>query len=323
MSGMNGEHAGLSLGILLWNQSTDWQTYERAARRVDELGYHHLWAWDHLHAIFGEPQQPIFEGWLSLAAWAKVTSRVRLGLLVGAIPFRNPGLVAKMATTLDHLSGGRAILGLGGAWFEYEHTAYGIDFGTSAGRRLDWLDEATGAIRRVLDGESATSPPDGHYVFRDLRQEPLPLQRHLPIMIGGSGERKTLRTVARYADMWNGMGSAAKLRHKVEVLERHCADVGRDAAQIERTIGCKPVIRDSEAEAQTVWRRLMEHNQTPMANVEDDDTFWVGTPAQVAERLLEVRDFGFNTAIAEIPAPYDDETIERFIGEVKPLVDRG
>ena len=90
-----------SLGILLWNQSTDWPAYEQAARTVDELGYDHLWAWDHLHAIFGEPQQPIFEGWLSLAAWAKVTSRARLGLLVGAIPFRNPGLVAKMATTLD------------------------------------------------------------------------------------------------------------------------------------------------------------------------------------------------------------------------------
>ena len=107
----------LSLGILLWNQGTSWPAYENAARRVDELGYDHLWAWDHLHAIFGEPQQDIFEGWLSLAAWAKVTNRARLGLLVGAIPFRNPGLVAKEATTLDHISNGRAILGLGGAWF--------------------------------------------------------------------------------------------------------------------------------------------------------------------------------------------------------------
>jgi alkanesulfonate monooxygenase SsuD/methylene tetrahydromethanopterin reductase-like flavin-dependent oxidoreductase (luciferase family) len=318
-----GVDGGISLGILPWNQSTDWPTYELAARRVEELGYDHLWAWDHLHAIFGEPQQPIFEGWLSLAAWAKVTGRVRLGLLVGANTFRNPGLMGKLVTTLDHLSGGRAILGLGGAWFEYEHAAHGIEFGRSPGQRLDWLDEATGALRRVLDGESVTSPPDGHYAFRDLRQDPLPLQPHLPIMIGGSGERKTLRTVARYADMWNGMGSTAKMRHKVEVLERHCAEMGRDPADIERTIGCKPIIRDSEAEAQRVWRRLMEHNQTPMSEVEDDDTFWVGTPAQLAERLLEVRELGFNTALAEVPAPYDDETLERFIGEVKPLVDRG
>jgi alkanesulfonate monooxygenase SsuD/methylene tetrahydromethanopterin reductase-like flavin-dependent oxidoreductase (luciferase family) len=315
--------SGLSLGILLWSQGSDWRAFERGAQRVEELGYDHLWTWDHLHAIFGEPQQPIFEGWMSLAAWAKVTSRIRLGLLVGANTFRNPGLVAKLATTLDHLSDGRAILGLGGAWFEYEHTAHGIDFGHSPGERLDWLDEAVGAIRRVLDGESVTSPPDGHYVFRDLRHDPLPVQKHLPIMIGGSGEKKTLRTIARYADMWNGMGPTEKMRHKVEVLERHCADVGRDPAEIERTLGCKPIIRDSEADAQRVWRELMERNKTPFADVEDDDTFWPGTPEQIAERLLEVKELGFNTAIAEVPAPYDDETLERFIGQVKPLVDRG
>jgi alkanesulfonate monooxygenase SsuD/methylene tetrahydromethanopterin reductase-like flavin-dependent oxidoreductase (luciferase family) len=313
----------LNLGILLWNQATDWPAYEAAARRVDELGYDHLWAWDHLHAIFGEPQQNFFEGWLSLAAWAKVTSRARLGLLVGAVPFRNPGLVAKMATTLDHLSDGRAILGMGGAWFRYEHTAHGIDFGASPGERLAWLDEAVGDMRRLLDGETVTSPEGGHYQLRDLRQEPLPLQGHLPIMIGGSGERKTLRTVAKYADMWNAMGTLEFLAHKVEVLREHCAEVGRDPAAIEFTVGCKPIIRDSEAEARRVWRDWMALNQTPMANVENDNTFWLGTPEQIAERLLEVKPLGFNTAIAEIPAPYDPETLERFIGEVKPLVDRG
>jgi alkanesulfonate monooxygenase SsuD/methylene tetrahydromethanopterin reductase-like flavin-dependent oxidoreductase (luciferase family) len=311
------------LGVLLWNQSTDWRAYEAAARRVDELGYEHLWAWDHLHAIFGEPQQNFFEGWLTLAAWAKVASRARLGLLVGAVTFRNPGLVAKLATTLDHISNGRAILGLGGAWFDYEHNAYGIDFGGSAGERLAWLDEAVGDIRRVLDGDSVTSPPDGHFKFRDLRQEPLPVQKHLRIMIGGSGERKTLRTVARYADMWNAMGTPDFLAHKVDVLKRHCEEVGRDPAQIEFTVGCKPIIRDSETEARRLWRAWMELNQTPMAEVEDDDTFWPGTPEQVAERLLEARSLGFDTAIAEICAPYDDETLARFIGEVKPLVDRG
>ena len=315
--------SGLSLGILLWNQSTDWPAYERAARRVDELGYDHLWAWDHLHAIFGEPQQNFFEGWLTLAAWAKVTSKARLGLLVGAIPFRNPGLVAKMATTLDHLSDGRAILGLGGAWFEYEHTAHGIDFGASAGQRLAWLDEAVGDIRRLLDGDTVTSPEQGHFHLKNLRQEPLPVQRRLPIMIGGSGERKTLRTVAKYADMWNGMGPTEKMRHKVEVLRQHCAEVGRDPAEIEFTLGCKPIIRDSEAEARRVWREWMALNRTPFSNVEDDFTFWPGTPEQIAERLLEVKPLGFSTAIAEIPAPYDPETLERFIGQVKPLVDRG
>jgi alkanesulfonate monooxygenase SsuD/methylene tetrahydromethanopterin reductase-like flavin-dependent oxidoreductase (luciferase family) len=313
---------GLNVGILLWNMTPDWPTFEQAARRVDELGYDHLWTWDHLHAIFGEPQQPVFDGWMSLAAWAKVTSRVRLGLLVGANTFRNPGLVAKMATTLDHISDGRAILGLGGAWFEYEHAAHGMDFGHSPGERLNWLDEAAAAIRSLLDGGSATSPEGAHYAFRELRHDPPPLQRRLPIMIGGSGERKTLRTVAKYADMWNMSGEPETVAHKMEVLDQHCADVGRDPADIERTISCKLVIRDGAAEADRVWRGLMEQNRTPMADVEEDETFWIGTPEDMAERLLAYRALGINTVIPEIPAPYDDETLERFVGQVKPLVDR-
>ncbi len=310
------------LGVLLWSQATDWLSFERAARKVDELGYEHLWAWDHLHAIFGEPQQPIFDGYMSLAAWAKVTSRVRLGLLVGANTFRNPGLAAKMATTLDHISDGRAICGLGGAWFEYEHSRHGIDFGRSPGQRLDWLDEAAAAVRTLLDGGSVTSPADGHYQFDDLRHDPLPLQQHLPLMIGGSGEKKTLRTIARYADMWNGMGKTETLRRKMDVLFQHCADCGRDPASIVKTVGCKPIIRSNEKDAHELWRAQMAHNKTPMTWVDDDSTFMVGTPEQVAERLIEARDLGFTEAIAELAAPFDDETIERFIGEVKPLVDR-
>jgi alkanesulfonate monooxygenase SsuD/methylene tetrahydromethanopterin reductase-like flavin-dependent oxidoreductase (luciferase family) len=309
------------MGILLWNQATGWAEYEDAARRVDQLGYDHLWAWDHLYAIFGDPYQPIFEGWLTLAAWAKVTTRARLGLLVGANTFRNPGLVAKLATTLDHLSGGRAILGLGGAWFELEHTAHGIDFGTGVGQRLDWLDESAAAVRTLLDGGEVSSEPDGHYQFDALTQLPRPLQARLPIMIGGSGERKTLRTVAKYADMWNAMGTVEFLRHKEEVLRAHCEAVGRDPDAIERTVGCKPVIRDTEAEARRAWEAQMAHNRTPMAEVADDDTFWVGTPEQVAEQMHARRDIGFHTFIAEIAAPYDVETLERWIGEVKPMVE--
>jgi alkanesulfonate monooxygenase SsuD/methylene tetrahydromethanopterin reductase-like flavin-dependent oxidoreductase (luciferase family) len=301
----------------------DWPTFERAAKRVDELGYDHLWTWDHLHAIFGEPQQPVFDGWMSLAAWAKVTSRVRLGLLVGANTFRNPGLVAKMATTLDHISDGRAIVGLGGAWFEYEHTAHGIEFGASPGKRLAWLDEAASAVRTILDGGTATSEPDAFYAFADLKQEPLPIQPHLPIMIGGSGERKTLRTVAKYADLWNMSGTVERVQHKMAVLDQHCADVGRDPAEIERTVSCKLFLRDSEAEARELWLRTMELNQTPMADVEDDVTFWIDTPERTVERLMAYRDIGINTFIPEIAAPYDDETLARLMGEVKPLVDRG
>jgi alkanesulfonate monooxygenase SsuD/methylene tetrahydromethanopterin reductase-like flavin-dependent oxidoreductase (luciferase family) len=309
------------LGVLLWSQATDWPAFERSAVRVDELGYESLWTWDHLYAIFGEPLQPIFEGYTTLAAWAKVTSRARLGLLVGANTFRNPGLVAQTVTTIDHISGGRAILGIGGAWFEEEHTAHGIEFGSGFGQRLDWMDESVAAMRRLLDGEAVTSPAGGRYRFRDLVLHPRPLQAHLPIMIGGSGEKKTLRSVARYADHWNAMGSVEKLRHKVEVLRGHCEAVGRDAAEIAFTVGCKPIIRDTEAEARRVWEAQMAHNRTPMDEVETDDTFWVGTPELVAERMIERRALGFHTFLAEMAAPYDDETLERWIGEVKPMVD--
>ncbi len=311
----------IRLGVLLWSQATDWPSFERAAIRVDELGYESLWTWDHLYAIFGDPHQPIFEGYTTLAAWAKVTSNARLGLLVGANTFRNPGLVAKTVTTIDHLSSGRAILGIGGAWMEPEHTAHGIEFGSGFGERLTWMDEAVAAMRALLDGETVTSPAGGRYRFEDLVLLPPPIQEHLPIMIGGSGEKKTLRTVARYADQWNAMGSVEKLRHKVGVLHAHCEAVGRDPAEIAFTVGCKPIIRDTEAEARRVWESQMAHNRTPMSDVETDETFWVGTPELVAERMIERREIGFGTFLAEMAAPFDDETLERWIGEVKPMVD--
>src|SRR5918999_5939331 len=141
------------LGILLWSQATDWPAFEAAAKRVDELGYDSLWTWDHLYAIFGDSYQPIFEGYATLAAWAKVTRQVRLGLLVGANTFRNPGLVAKLVTTIDHLSDGRAVCGMGGAWFELEHTAHGIEFGSGFGQRLDWLEEAGAALGGLFHGD--------------------------------------------------------------------------------------------------------------------------------------------------------------------------
>jgi alkanesulfonate monooxygenase SsuD/methylene tetrahydromethanopterin reductase-like flavin-dependent oxidoreductase (luciferase family) len=310
-------------GILLFSQATTWPDMLDQAKRIDRLGYDHLWAWDHLYAIFGDPYQGFFEGYTLLAAWARETERVRLGLLVGANTFRNPGIVAKTINTIDHISDGRAILGIGGAWMELEHTAHGIDFGSGFGQRLDWMDEATDAMRRLLDGETVTSEAGGHYEFNGLVHHPLPVQTHLPILIGGSGEKKTLRSVAKYADMWNGMGTLETMRHKVDVLRQHCADVGRDPSEIEFTLGIKATIRDSQAEAEKVWRAAVEHNRTPFANVENDVTFWNGTPEQLAERLAPYVELGFETVISEHPAPYDTESIERLIGQVKPLVDRG
>lgn len=307
------------MGVLLWSQGTDWDAFEDAAKRVDDLGYDHLWTWDHVYAIFGDPFQPIFEGWAALAAWAKVTTRVRLGPLVTANTFRNPAHVAKLATTLDHISGGRAILGIGGAWFELEHTADGYDFGASAGQRLAWLDESVALVRSLLDGHEVTH--DGpRYRLDRARHRPGPVQARLPLMIGGSGERRTLRTVARYADMWNAFGGVDTLRHKADVLRSHCDDIGRDPGDIEFTVGCKPLIRDTESEAHRALEELMARNRTPMKDVEDDESFWVGTAEQVADRAARFRDVGFEAVIAEIPAPYDGETLERLIGEVRPML---
>ena len=309
------------LGILLWSQGTEWAPFEAAAKRVEDLGYASLWTWDHLYAIFGDPYQPIFEGYTTLAAWSKVTTRVKLGLLVGANTFRNPGVVAKMLTTIDHASNGRAIAGIGGAWMEPEHTANGIEFGSGFGQRLDWLEETADALEKLFAGERVTSAPGARYAFDDLVLLPRPIQARLPIMIGGSGEKKTLRTVAKHADMWNAMGTREFLRHKVEVLQRHCDEVGRDIGQIEFTGGCKPIIRATVEEARRVWEDQMAHNRTPMADVLDDATFWVGTPEDIAAKMSEAKELGFHTFLAEMAAPFDDETLERWITEVRPMVD--
>jgi alkanesulfonate monooxygenase SsuD/methylene tetrahydromethanopterin reductase-like flavin-dependent oxidoreductase (luciferase family) len=313
----------MQFGAVLWSQATDWKGFLDAARRADELGYDSIWTWDHLYAIFGDPDQPVVEGYTGLAGLAMGTSRSRIGLLVGANTFRNPGVVAKAMITIDHMCDGRAILGLGAAWFGLEHQAFGIDFGTGAGERLDWLDEATGAIRGLLDGKSVNSSQTGRYRFQNLHLNPRPLQEHLPIMIGGSGEKKTLRTGARYADQWNAFGSPAVLARKDEILRRHCEEVGRDHRQIERTVGGKVVIRQTESEARRVLEDLMNHNHTPMSDLEGDDTFWAETADQLIERLLEYREIGFETLLVEMPAPFDRETMETLISTVKPAVSRG
>ena len=228
--------ADIRLGINLWSQGASWTDILAAGQAADRLGYDHLWTWDHLLPIFGDPDQPIVEGYTTLAALAQATERIRLGLFVGANTFRNPGLAVKSIVTIDHISAGRAMLGLGGAWFELEHRAFGIDFGSGFGQRLDWLAEAVPVARVLLDGETVSSEPGGRYAFDDLRILPLPVQAHLPIVIGGSGERKTLPIVARWADMWNAFGSPDELAAKDAILRARCEDVGRDPST-DRALG--------------------------------------------------------------------------------------
>jgi len=309
----------VKFGALCWNQYTDWPSLFEAGVRADRLGYHSLWTWDHLYPIIGDSHGPIFEGWLVLTAWAQATSRVRIGLMVGANTFREPTLVTKMATTLDHISNGRAILGIGAAWFEEEHIGLGLRFGDGAPERLRWLGEALPVIRGMLDGtEPSASGP--HYAARAARNLPPPVQAHLPILVGGGGERVTLKLVAKYADACNVGGGIESVRRKDAILREHCQAVGRDQAEIERTTGIGTVfIRDDRAEAERLFRAAFERNR--IANPWKDQP--VGTPEDVAERLAPYLDLGFRHLVAGMPATYDEESMTRLITDVKPILERG
>lgn len=301
----------IRFGAQLWSQATDWPGFRDAALAAEAAGWDSVWTWDHVLAIFGPWEQPILEGWTALAGLGPITQRVRLGLMVGANTFRNPGLTAKLATTLDHVSSGRAVLGLGGAWFEREHDAFGIDFGSGVGDRLDHLDEAVMLIRRLLDGERVTHT-GRFYTFRDALAEPRPIQPHLPILIGGSGPRKTLRTVAVRGDAWNTNGSLDEVRGRLAILDDHCTAVGRNRSEIELTVSFPILLRDSRADAERAWAGLMVHNGTPNAG---DVPHLLGAPSAVADAIRPYVELGFRTIIVRLPAPYDRETIDR-IGEV-------
>jgi alkanesulfonate monooxygenase SsuD/methylene tetrahydromethanopterin reductase-like flavin-dependent oxidoreductase (luciferase family) len=294
-------------GIQLWPQQTTWPECRDAALAAEAAGWDSIWTWDHLLAIQGAWEQPILEGWGLLHAWGAITSRVRIGLMVGANTFRNPGVTTKLATTLDHVTNGRAILGIGGAWFEREHEAFGIDFGASVGERLDWLDEAVMLMRRLLDGERVTH--EGRfYRFTDTLCEPRPVQPHLPILIGGSGPRKTLRTVARYGDGWNTSGDVKTLRERLDVLAGHCADAGRDMSEIELTVSFPTIIRQTIDEAAAVRRWQLGKNGI---DVPEDVPTLMGPPEAIVATLAPYRELGFSTVIVRMPAPFDRETIDR------------
>lgn len=303
------------LGVLIWNQYTDWPAFRDVGARADRLGYDQLWTWDHLYPIVGSPEGPILEGYMALAGWAAVTKLATLGLMVGANTFRNPALVVKAITTLDHVSGGRAVLGIGGAWFETEHTAFGIDFGASVGERLNRLDEAVELMHGMLRGERASARGITYHA-RDVRNDPRPLQDRLPIVIGGGGEQKTLRTVARYADMWNVANvDPETAAHKVDVLRRHCEEIGRDPGEIEMSVSLGPtLIRDDEGDAGQVIAAIHARN------VEMERPILHGSPAKLAERIRAYQAVGFSNVVYHLAAPFDDETLERFVAEVKPLV---
>jgi F420-dependent oxidoreductase-like protein len=210
--------------------------YRAVWRIADEAGFDSVWNMDHFAALGGDPTGDIFEAWTLLGAMAEATERVRIGCMVTGNTYRHPAVLAKMAVTVDHLSGGRLEFGIGAAWAENEHTMLGLDFGT-VGDRMDRLEEACQIIRSLWT-EARTTFHGRHYDLTEVIAEPRPVQQpYPPIWIGGRGRQRTLRLAARYADVWNlPGGSPGEVVELSQVLDEHCAAIGRDPAEIRRTV---------------------------------------------------------------------------------------
>lgn len=217
------------------------------AARAEAAGWDGLHFADHFLPAAGDPATPTLECWSVLAALAARVPRLRLAPLVCGATYRNPYLLAKAATTIDHVSGGRVVLGIGAAWQENEHVAYGVPFPPIA-ERLVLLEESCAALRALFDEPVATLA-GRHVTLRDAPFEPKPLQARLPLLIGGSGEKVTLHIAARWADVWNAWGTPETMRHKNAVLDRHCAALGRDPRSIARSAAAFFHLTDDAAEA--------------------------------------------------------------------------
>lgn len=310
----------MRFGAAFWVNRTSWPDLLAACRAAEDAGWDSLWIDDHLLVDEGDWTDAKLEGWAILAALAVLTDRVRLGLLVAANTFRDPGLTAKLATTVDHLSNGRLVLGLGGGWFEREHDAFGIEFGAGFGERLDRLDEAVALIRRLLDGETVTHA-GRYYAMHDAQCRPRPVQAHLPILIGGSGPTKTLRTTATYGDLWNGYGPPERIAAASETLRTRCLEVGRPFEDIERTVTLDGVVRDTEAEALAAWSEVAHvHGLEARVGPDGSDRGLTigGSPAQVAAYVRDLQALGISEATFIFRAPFDFETIAR-LGELRAL----
>ena len=260
---------------------------------AEEAGFDLVTVMDHFYQIHGvgPEEEPMLEAYTTLGALAARTSRVSLGTMVTGVTYRNPAVLAKQVTTLDTISAGRAVLGLGAAWNEDEHRGYGIDF-PPIGERMDRLEEALRICRLMFD-EERPSFSGRHYRINRALNRPRPVRPGgPPILIGGSGEKRTLRLVAQYADIANWFGDLETLRHKTEVFERHCEVVGRDPDDVLRTIMAPVVLVESDAEADGVLASLPEARRASTSAV---------TPARAAELLQPYLDAGFRGFILRNP----------------------
>jgi probable F420-dependent oxidoreductase len=206
------------IGVQLQPQHAEYAQLRDAVRRAEDLGVDLVFNWDHFFPLYGDPDGKHFECWTVLGAWAEQTSRVEIGALVTCNSYRNPELLADMARTVDHISGGRLILGIGAGWFERDYDQFGYEFGTPGARIADLAQ----ALPRITERLAAGNPAP---------------TRKLPLLVGGGGERKTLRVVAEHADVWHSFGDVDTLTRKSAILAEHGTAVGRDTALVERSVG--------------------------------------------------------------------------------------
>jgi len=309
-------NAPIKLGADIWNQYTDWSGFKATHLRAEELGYESLWTMDHIYPPNKPVDGPIFEAFTAMSAIAEVTSKSSISVMVASNTYRNPAMLTKIITTIDHISNGRAILGVGAGWAEHEHEGFGFEFGASVGERLRWLKEALPVMRGMLDG-TAPSSSGPHYAIKDAYNEPPPLQQRMPILIGGSGRKVTLRLVAEYADICNIGGSPSSVAEADAALIGHCEAIGRDEQEIERSIDVGvPTIRDSREQAYRDRDAVFAvQEQEPWRNQP------TGTPEDVYEWLARYVEIGYRHLVFYWPTPYDHETMERMATEVRPRLE--
>ncbi len=286
-----------------------YETMTHVAQTADELGFESVWLVDHLHTVPQPSQEVTFESWTSTAALARDTKRVRIGQMVTCNGYRNPALLAKMASTVDTLSHGRLNFGIGAGWYEHEYRAYGYSY-PEAPERLRYLREAIQVILAMWTQEEAVFEGQ-YYQVRGAINSPKGVQKpHIPLLIGGNGEKVTLKLVAQYGDACNVEGDPATLRHKFDVIKQHCETVGRDYESIRRTSSMVCSIGDTEEQALAPipgWMRSRFDGRTSGA--------LIGTPDTIRPRLAEYEAAGLQELILIIPNITTLNTLQRFAEE--------
>src|SRR5581483_4899277 len=272
----------MRFGIQTPQEGTTYEALATHWREADALGFASVWLDDHLYAVVRPQGEPQMEAWTLLTALARETRRIGIGILVTCNSYRSPALVAKMAATVDVLSGGRLIHGLGAGWFQQEYEGYGYEF-APVGVRLAQLDEAL-TLQKLLWTEERPSFRGEHYELRDAWCAPKPARRpHPPIMIGGGGERVLLRIVARHADIWNHGGEVGELAHKLDVLRRHCERERRDFDAIEKSWFGNVIVDRDAARARARLERVAA--AWGLSPEQMEARALAGTPAAVVDRI--------------------------------------